>query len=54
MGVGGLLNLETAWCLAKAWYHDRLEPTWRRKTLSEAQQLFTKLGMTSSFWRLEA
>lgn len=51
---GGLLSLDTAWRLAVAWYHDRLEPSWRRKTLEEAKQLFTELGMTVPFWELGA
>jgi hypothetical protein len=50
--LGGLLSLDTAWRLAQAWYHDRLEPLWLRKTLEEAKRLFTELGMTSSFWDL--
>jgi hypothetical protein len=36
------------------WYHDRLEPSWQRKTLEEAQGLFTELGMVSEFWQLSA
>jgi len=51
--VGGVLPLDTTWRLAREWYHDRLEPTWRRRTLDEAQQLFAELGMTSDFWRLD-
>jgi hypothetical protein len=39
---GGMLTLDTAWQLAKAWYHDRLDPSWRRKSLQEVQQLFTE------------
>jgi hypothetical protein len=51
--VGGILIIETAWRLALAWYHDRLEPAWRRKTREETGRLFAKLGMTSDFWRLD-
>lgn len=50
--VGGVLSLETAWRLAKAWYHDRLEPAWRRKTAEEVRGLFGELGMTGAFWEL--
>ena len=53
MPVGGILSLDTAWQLAKAWYHDRLDPAWQRKTLEEAQALFAELGMTGSFWELK-
>jgi hypothetical protein len=48
--VGGVLTLEVAWQLAKAWYEDRLEPTWRRRTEDEERALFAELGMTSVFW----
>jgi hypothetical protein len=50
--VGGVLSLETAWRLAKEWYHDRLDATWRRKTADEAMALFEELGMTGAFWAL--
>jgi hypothetical protein len=50
--LGGVLNLDTAWRLAKAWYHDRLDPNWQRKTPEETQALFADLGMTESFWKL--
>ncbi len=51
---GGLLSLAPAWSLAETWYHDRLEPSWQRKTLEEAQGLFTELGLVSQFWQLSA
>jgi hypothetical protein len=47
-----LLSLATTWRLAQAWYHDRLDPAWRRKTPEEAQQLFDELGLGSAFWQL--
>jgi hypothetical protein len=40
------------WRLADAWYRDRLSPDWRRRPASEAQALFTELGLTGSFWTL--
>jgi hypothetical protein len=52
LSLGGLLSLDTAWRLAQAWYHDRLEPSWTRKSVQEAQGLFTELGMTEPFWNL--
>ena len=53
MPIGGILTLDTAWQLALAWYHDRLDSAWQRKPLKEAQALFTGLGMTDSFWELK-
>lgn len=50
--VGGVLSLGQAWRLALAWYADRLSPGWRRKSVDEAQEVFTRLGLTGGFWRL--
>ena len=52
--VGAVISLSTAWALAQAWYSDRLEPAWRRRTAAEAQAVFTALGLTDPFWRLPA
>ena len=49
---GEIFSLEQQWGLARAWYGDRLEPDWRRKTLEEAEAVFRSLGLTSSFWDL--
>ncbi len=49
---GAVLTLDLTWALAKAWYHNRLSPTFRRRTLDEAQSLFDELGLTGDFWRL--
>jgi hypothetical protein len=51
---GGIISLETGWRLALAWYHDRLEKSWRRKSVLEAQALFTSLDLASRFWQLDA
>jgi hypothetical protein len=49
---GGTLTPDQGWQLARAWFHDRLEPGWRRRTPDEASALFTSLGLTDPFWRL--
>ena len=49
---GASFALAQCWQLARAWFADRLSPTWRRHTLDEAQALFTRLGLTGGFWRL--
>ena len=50
---GGVLSLETGWKLAYAWFgSDRREPSWRRRTVEEAEELFAQLGLTSPFWAL--
>jgi len=50
---GAMFSAEQAWQLAQRWYAaDRREPTWRRKTIDEAEATFAQLGFTSDFWRL--
>jgi len=48
---GGILSIGQAWKLADAWYRDRMSPTFRRRTMDEAHELFASLGLTSGFWR---
>ncbi len=50
--VGEIFSLEQQWGLARAWYGDRMEPGWRRKTPAEIEAVFGGLGLTSSFWDL--
>lgn len=51
---GAILPLHTVWELAKLWYHDRLEATFRGRSMAEAQEIFRELGLTTPFWRLES
>ena len=48
---GGVLSIDQAWKLADAWYRERMSPTFRRRTVDEAHELFASLGLTSEFWR---
>jgi hypothetical protein len=41
-----------AWRLADAWYHDRDDPSWRRKNVEEAEGVFAAIGLGGDFWRL--
>lgn len=50
---GAVLTVDKAFELARAWYHDRLEPGWRRKTPDETAALFESLGLTGRFWKLK-
>ena len=53
MPRGEVIPLDKCCRLAQAWYGpDRREPEWRRRTVDEAEALFTELGFTSEFWRL--
>jgi hypothetical protein len=49
---GGTMTVPQAWRLATAWYSDRLDPEWRRKTPEEAEAVFEAVGLTGPFWRL--
>lgn len=46
--------LELTWALAKAWYHDRMDPNYRGRTAAQAQEIFRQLGLRSSFWYLDS
>ncbi len=49
---GAVLTLEQQWRLAQAWYADRLDFDWRRKTADEVAALWAELGFDSPFWEL--
>lgn len=38
--------------LARRWYGPYAEPSWRKWTVKQAQQIFHDSGLTSSFWEL--
>jgi hypothetical protein len=38
--------------LARAWWHDRLDPGWRPHTREQNQAILESLGLTGEFWRL--
>jgi hypothetical protein len=48
------LTLEQTLELARLWYGDRLNPDFRGRTAEEAQAIFRRLGLQSSFWYLDA
>jgi len=52
MPRGEIISLVQGWRLAKGWYHDRLAPDFRRKTVPEVQQFFSEIGLISTFWQL--
>jgi hypothetical protein len=49
---GTTLTINQAWQLAKAWYHNKMAPDWRRATLEETEALPASLGLTGPFWTL--
>jgi hypothetical protein len=50
--IGGTMTTEQGWRLARAWFDDRLDPAWRRRTPEEAQAVFEGIGLTGPFWDL--
>jgi hypothetical protein len=49
---GAMLSLPQGWALARAWFHDRLSPDWRRKSPEEAHAIFKGIGLMGPFWNL--
>jgi len=49
---GASMTPEQMWRLADAWYQDRADPDWRRKTAAEAEAVFSGIGLRGDFWRL--
>jgi hypothetical protein len=47
---GAILSLDQQWGLARAWYADRLDFHWRRKTAAEVAALWAELGLQGPFW----
>jgi hypothetical protein len=49
---GGVLTVAQTWGLARAYYAEKLDPAWRRRTPAESQAIFDGLGLSGPFWRL--
>ena len=49
---GAVVSLEQVWHLAKAWYTDPRDPSWRPRTRDESQAVLSSVGLTSEFWEL--
>ena len=47
---GAVLSLSQVWELSKRWYHDRMSPDFRGKSVAEALATFRKLDLTDDFW----
>jgi hypothetical protein len=50
---GAIVPLGTVWDLARLWYGDRLDATFRGRGADEAEAIFRRVGLTASFWRLD-
>ena len=49
---GAVFTPRQGWRLAQAWFADRLDPAWRRRTLDETHAIFASIGLTGPFWDL--
>ena len=52
LDLGATMATAQQWQLARAWYSNRLDPQWRRRTPEEAQAVFASVGLTGDFWGL--
>jgi hypothetical protein len=48
---GETLLLEQVWTLAQAWYGDRMDPGFRGRTIEQAVEIFSRVGLRSDFWK---
>jgi hypothetical protein len=47
-----VFDVAQLWRLASAWYDDRLNSTWRRRTIPQRQAILDAAGLTGPFWHL--
>jgi len=48
---GARLSIAQIWELSQRWYQDRMSPQYHGRTIEQAQEIFTELGLTSEFWQ---
>jgi hypothetical protein len=49
---GAVVPLAQVWELARAWYGDPRDPSWRPRTRDESQAVIASVGLTGEFWEL--
>lgn len=52
IACGEIFDPARLWRLARAWYNDRLDPSWKRWTIPERQAILEAVGLRSPFWAL--
>jgi hypothetical protein len=50
--LGAIVPLSQVWRLAKAWYVDPRDASWRPRTRDESQAVLAGAGLTGDFWEL--
>jgi hypothetical protein len=49
---GEVVPLRQVWELARVWYGNHRARDWKKWTLAQAQEIFTRVGLTGDFWRI--
>ena len=52
IGKGSVQSVSVVWELAKTWYGRHRDPDWRKWTVEEAREIFTRLGLEGEIWDL--
>ncbi|MBM4422783.1 MAG: hypothetical protein FJ030_05255 [Chloroflexi bacterium] len=50
---GETLRPEQVWELSRLWYHNRLSPDYRGRTVAQVEEIFHALNLTSKFWYMD-
>jgi hypothetical protein len=49
---GAIVDIDTVWRLARAWYVDPRTSSWAARTREESQAVLGSVGLNSGFWTL--
>jgi hypothetical protein len=48
---GAVLFIPKLWELSQRWYHNRMSPDYRGRTVEQVQEIFKEVGLNSEFWQ---
>lgn len=48
---GESISIQKVWELSQAWYHNRMSPNYRGRTVEEVHAILELVGLTSAFWK---
>lgn len=46
------MTVPALWAFAQDWYGGYLDQPWRKRSVSEARELFARHGLISDFWTI--
>jgi len=49
---GAVVPIQQVWTLARSWYRERLEYSWRPHEPGAMVRMFSDAGLTGDFWRI--